>query len=53
MFRGRDRDLFEVWSLVRFYVSLCASVLKLFCYNSLGNILLNWNPSFSWGIFVG
>lgn len=38
VFRGRD------WSLVRFHESLWASVSKLFCNYSLGNLLLSWNP---------
>ena len=46
VFRGRERNPNEVWSLARFHVSLWALVLKAFCNYSLSNILLSWNPFF-------
>lgn len=42
MFRGRKRNHSDVWSLVRFHVSLWVSISKTFCNYSIDNILLNW-----------
>ena len=46
MFRGRERDHSEVWSLIRFHVFLWASISKSFCNYSISDILLSWSPFF-------
>lgn len=40
MFRGGEMDPYDVWSRVRFLISLWASTSKNFHNYSLGNILL-------------
>ena len=45
VFRGRERDPCEVWSLARFHVFLWVLILKIFCNYSIG-IFLSWNPIF-------
>lgn len=44
VFRGVERDTCEIWSLVRYHVSLWASISKAFCNNSLGVILHSSSP---------
>ena len=39
---GGERDFSEIWSLIRYHVSLWASVSKKFCNYSIDNILLSW-----------
>ena len=41
VFRGVERDPREVWSLVRFHVSLWSSVSKTFCKYAVSNIILS------------
>ena len=45
IFRGKGEHS-EIWSFVRFLVSLWAFILKDFCNYSMGNILLSQSPSF-------
>ena len=52
MFRGKERGLTEIWYLVRFHVSLWASISKNFCNYSLGSILLSWSPFFVSGVVL-
>ena len=42
--RERERERSEIWSLIRFHVSLWASILNLFCNCYVDNILLRWSP---------
>lgn len=44
VFRGIEKDSFDVRSLVRFDVSLWTSVTSFFCNYSLDVILLDWRP---------
>ena len=53
VFRGRDKEPCEFWSLVRFLMSLWDSVSKIFCNYLIGNILLRWSPFIWLGCFGG
>ena len=44
-FGGMERDSIELWSLLRHYILLWASISKLFCNYSLSLISISWDPS--------
>lgn len=57
MFRGLEKDPSNIWSSIRFHVSLQGSISKTFCSYSIDSILYNWSPffllgSFSWAGFL-
>lgn len=54
VFRGVERDPSEVWSLMRFQISLWASFFFFFCIYTLVYVvfLLSWKPGFVGSVFI-
>ena len=48
IFRGFERTVGEVWSLVKYHVSFSVLGCKNFCYYALGFILLS--PLVTWAL---
>ena len=52
VFRGREKGYSEVWSLVRFHISLWASISKTFCNYITLVTFYSVGLTFSRGVFV-
>lgn len=51
MFRGLEIDHSDVWSLIRFYVSLWVLTSRSFCNYFVDSGLHNWSPFLYEGFF--